>query len=96
MAPEHAPKLGVEPLGTTLHCTLWMPLVASPAEKVHVCVLSGPKVWPFGPLVTLSEGAVLSMTTVEEIAVLLLAASTAVAWIVAEPSEIEAVLNEAE
>jgi hypothetical protein len=42
------------------------------------------------------EGAVLSITTVEEIAVLLLAASTAVAWMVAESSEIEAVLNEAE
>ncbi len=94
LPPEHAPKLAAEPVVTTLHCTEASPLVASPAEKFHVCVVLGPKVCPSGPLVMVSVGGVLSMVTLDWADELLPAASNAVALMFAAPSEVVVVLNE--
>ncbi len=70
--------------------------MASPAEKVHVCVLPGANVWPSGPLVTLRVGGVLSMVKPDSLKFELPAASIAVARSVAGPSATDAVSNATE
>ena len=93
LPPEQGPKLGAEPVVTTLHCTDASPLWLSPAEKVHVCVESGPKIPLFGPLFTVSVGGVLSTITVRDASAVRPVRSVATALNCREPS-CPTVLNE--
>ena len=92
MPPEHAPKLSAEPAGTREHCTVCTAEVTSDAEMVQLWVVPGPKACPSGP-VTDNEGAVLSIVIVDELELMLPAASYAAALMAAEPSATIAVLN---